>query len=67
MLAPLANVPRALAGQVAGLSVALVDGAEVVTVVLAGPAELLTPDECRAAAALLIEAADKARRTPALA
>ena len=56
-LAPLAHVPRCVAAQVAGLSVAVVDGAEVATVVTATLAELLTAEECLRAAALLSEAA----------
>lgn len=55
MLAPLAHVPRAVAGQVAGLAV--VDRSDVATVVLASPAELLTAEECRRAAEMLSEAA----------
>ena len=59
MLAPMAHVPRAVAGQVAGLSVALCDGTEAATVVLSRPAELLTEAECIEAAALFLEAAER--------
>ena len=45
-----------MAGQVAGVSVALVDDAGAVTVVLASQAELLTADECDAVAELLTQA-----------
>lgn len=57
MLAPLAHVPRCVAGQVAGLAVAVVDRSDVATVVLASPAELLTAEECLLAAEMLTEAA----------
>ena len=56
MLRPLEHIPRAMAGQVAGVSVALVDDAGAVTVVLASQAELLTADECDAVAELLTQA-----------
>ena len=65
MLAPLANVPRCVAAQVAGLSVAVVDGAEVATVVTATLAELLTAEECRRAAEMLQEAAAVLQATQA--
>ena len=44
MLAPLAHVPRCVAGQVAGLAVAVVDGSDVATIVTATLAELLTAE-----------------------
>ena len=55
----LPNVPNAIAGSVAGMSVAVVVGnGGAATVVAATGAELLTIEECRAAAQMLNEAAD---------
>lgn len=58
MLQRIPNVPGGSAGSVGGVSVAIVDGGDMATVVTALPAELLTAAECRRAAALLLEAAD---------
>ncbi len=57
MLARQPTVSHVVAGQVAGVSVALVDGAELATIVTAGPAEVLTAQQCRRVAAMLLQAA----------
>lgn len=59
----LKHVPKVIAGEVAGVSVAVVDRSEVATVVTATPAELLTEDECIEFAGALLEAASVIRQS----